>query len=176
MDMQLIKPSIEYKDSFYQGLAECKKEGNEQSWIYLHESNMHIAQQDFNQYVETLHSYEFTPHERFVRGVTFWGVINNEVVGRLGMRLELNEDLEKFGGHIGYITRPSFREQGIATKMLELALKTEYAKKLGKILLTCDVDNEASEKTILKNGGVFQDIIELEERCNKKRFWINLAP
>ena len=118
--------------------------------------------------------YEFNAPEFFVRGITFWAIMDNEVVGRIGLRLELNEELEKLGGHIGYIVRPSYRRKGIATKMLALALETDYAKDIGKLLLTCDVDNEASERTIVKNGGVFYDIVELESRANKKRFWIKL--
>jgi predicted acetyltransferase len=174
MNIKLVKPAVEYQNSFMQGLIECEKEGSEQSWIYLHESETYIAKQDFKSYVEKLIGYEFIPHEHFVRGVTFWAIMDNEVVGRLGLRLELNEGLEKFGGHIGYITRPSFRRRGIASKMLELCLQTQYAKNISKILLTCDLDNEISEKTIIKNGGQFFDIVELENRGNKKRFWINL--
>lgn len=173
-NLKLIKPSVVFKESFLKGLAECEKESTEQSWIYLGDRETYLAKRDFDQYVKTLIEYEFNPAENFVRGVTFWAILSGEVVGRLGFRLELNEDLEKFGGHIGYIVRPSSRKRGIASKMLSLALESEYAKKLGKILLTCDLDNEASEKTIIKNGGVFHDIVELDNRSNKKRFWIIL--
>lgn len=173
-NLKLVKPSISYKESFMQGLTECVSEKNEQSWIYLHESEINIVYNDFEAYVSKLRRYEFVPHENFVKGVTFWAILNGDVVGRLGLRLELTEDLKKFGGHIGYIVKPSFRRKGIASKMLDLALQTEYAKNIGKLLLTCDLDNEASEKTILKNGGVFHDVVELENRSDKKRFWISL--
>lgn len=156
------------------GLVECEQEGSAQSWIYLHESEVDIVYNDFEGYISKILGYEFIPHEKFVRGVTYWAILDGEVVGRIGIRLELTEDLKKFGGHIGYIVRPSFRRKGIASKMLNLALQTDYAKDIGKILLTCDLDNEASEKTIVKNGGIFYDVVELENRSNKKRFWINL--
>lgn len=174
MNLKLTKPSLLYKDSFMKGLEECELELNEQSWIYLPPKEVFLAKENFDLYVQKLIDYEFNPPGEFVRGVTFWAILDGEVVGRLGLRLELNEGLEKFGGHIGYIVRPSFRKKGIATKMLALALETQYAKDLGKILLTCDLDNEASEKTIVKNGGIFHDIVELENRSNKKRFWITL--
>ena len=47
------------------------------------------------------------------------------------------------------------------------------AEKLGvdKILVVCDADNIASEKTILANGGQLENIIELD-CCKMKRFWI----
>ncbi len=174
MNLRLDKPSLKYKESFLQGLDDCENERSAQSWIYLHESEVDIAKEDFKSYVEKLLSYEHTPHEHFVRGVTFWAIVNDEVVGRLGLRLELNEGLEKFGGHIGYIVRPKFRKRGIATKMLSQSLQTQYSRDLKRILLTCDIDNIASEKTIVKNGGEFYDIVELEGRKNKKRFWIKL--
>jgi predicted acetyltransferase len=172
--LKLVKPLTVFKGSFMEGLVECEKELSEQSWIYLHESETYLAKQNFETYVQKLKDYEFVASEHFVRGVTFWAIMDNEVVGRLGLRLELNEGLEKFGGHIGYIVRPTFRKKGIASRMLALALETDYAKNIGKILLTCDLDNEASEKTIVKNGGVFYDVVELENRSDKKRFWINL--
>jgi predicted acetyltransferase len=157
-----------------QGLAECEKEDSAQSWIYLHQSEVAIVHEDFDAYISKILGYEFVPHEHFVRGVTYWAILDGEVVGRLGIRLDLTEDLKKFGGHIGYIVRPSFRKKGVASKMLALALETDYSKKIGKVLLTCDLNNEASEKTIVKNGGVFHDVVELENRSDKKRFWINL--
>lgn len=174
MNLKLVKPNILQQKTFYAGLADCKQEGNDQSWIYLHESEVHLASEDFPAYVKKLLDYEFEPHPAFVRGVTFWAMLDGEMVGRLGIRLELTEDLKKFGGHIGYIVRPSFRRRGIASQMLELALKTEYAQNIKSILLTCDRDNLASEKTILKNGGEFLDIVELDNRNSKKRFWIHL--
>lgn len=174
MSLLLVKPLIKYKESFMEGLAECEKEDSGQSWIYLHESELDIVYKDFDAYITKILSYEFVPHKSFVRGITYWAILDGEVVGRLGIRLELTEDLKKFGGHIGYIVRPSFRRNGIASKMLNLALQTDYAKDIGKILLTCDLDNEASEKTIMKNGGVFYDVVELENRSDKKRFLINL--
>jgi predicted acetyltransferase len=173
-ELKLVKPNTSFKESYMKGLDVCEKEGLGQSWIYLHESEVDIVYKDFDAYISKILGYEFVPHERFVKGVTFWAILDGEIVGRLGIRLELTEDLKKFGGHIGYIVRPSFRRKGIASKMLALALETDYAKEIRKILLTCDLDNEASEKTIVKNGGVFYDVVELENRSDKKRFWINL--
>jgi predicted acetyltransferase len=38
---------------------------------------------------------------------------------------------------------------------------------LDRILVTCDDDNEASRRTIQRNGGVLEDI-----RQDKLRYWI----
>lgn len=47
------------------------------------------------------------------------------------------------------------------------------AKTLGitKLLITCDVKNEASEKTILANGGVYEKTIDVDGG-KMKRYWI----
>jgi predicted acetyltransferase len=37
------------------------------------------------------------------------------------------------------------------------------------VLVTCDVDNEASRRTIQANGGVQEDV-----RGDKRRFWIDV--
>ena len=174
MELKLVKPHYQYQETFMHGLKACQSASENQAWIYIHEDDLEMPHQDFQKYVDTLNEYEFNPHSRFVKGVTFWAIENDVMLGRLGFRLELNEDLEKFGGHIGYITHPDHRRKGVATQMLKLALETDYAKKIGKILVTCDEENEASEKTILKNGGVFFDIVQLENRPNKKRFWFTL--
>ena len=47
-----------------------------------------------------------------------------------------------------------------------------------KVLLTCDKTNEASRKTIIKNGGVLEseipDDVGLSESGIIQRYWINL--
>ena len=53
----------------------------------------------------------------------------------------------------------------------------KIAEKMGieKLLVTCDVNNKASEKTILANGGVYESTVyEPNEKEYLKRFWIEL--
>ena len=56
---------------------------------------------------------------------------------------------------------------------LENQLFCYSAKALGitKLLITCDVKNEASEKTILANGGVYEKTID-DDGGKMKRYWI----
>ena len=80
-----------------------------------------------------------------------------------------------YGGHIGYAVRPSERNRGMAAEMLKQGL--EISKKFGfeRILCVCDSDNYASEKVILKNGGIFEnELYDPEENVTVKRFWIEL--
>ena len=46
---------------------------------------------------------------------------------------------------------------------------------MDRLLCVCDDDNDASEKVILKNGGVFENALyDPEEQVTVKRFWISL--
>ncbi|SHM47857.1 GNAT family N-acetyltransferase [Gracilibacillus kekensis] len=111
--------------------------------------------------------------EGWVPDSTYWLINEQEqVLGVVNIRHQLTDYLMNIGGHIGYGIRPSQRQKGYATQLLRLSI--EEASKLGikKILVTCDKNNIASWKTILKNNGVeYKDFIE-ENGNVVKRFWI----
>ena len=70
--------------------------------------------------------------------------------------------------------RPSERGKGYAKEMLRLNIQNAKALGIEKLLVTCDADNIASEKTILGNGGVFESTIQVEG-TEMKRYWITVA-
>ena len=80
---------------------------------------------------------------------------DNIIIGTIQIRHVLTKELRDDSGNIGYGVIPSERRKGYATQMLNLAL--EFCKDLGldKVLIDCDETNIASEKTIIKCGGVF---------------------
>jgi predicted acetyltransferase len=102
----------------------------------------------------------------------------NEVVGRVSIRHELDANLSKVGGHIGYGVTPSHRKKGYATLILSETLR--YIKKnllhLTEVLLTCDDDNLGSIKTIEKNGGRFIDKFHSSELKTSKRRYKIIMP
>jgi len=63
---------------------------------------------------------------------------------------------------------------GVASEMLRQLLETARAKSIRRLLITCDEDNVASERTIVKNGGAFESIVRNGDKPKKKRFWIDL--
>lgn len=97
------------------------------------------------------------------------------LIGMFSLKFELAKYLLNYGGHIGYATRPSERNRGLATQMLKQGL--DLAKWFGfeHILCICNNYNYASEKVILKNGGIFEnELYDPDEEVTVKRFWIHL--
>ncbi|MGT2951120.1 GNAT family N-acetyltransferase [Streptococcus cuniculi] len=90
-------------------------------------------------------------------------------LGFVNLRLRLNEHLLNHGGHLGYSIRPSERGKGYAKEQLRLGLLEAKRKNISRVLLTCHVDNEASRRTILSQGG------QLENQVGEtERYWIDL--
>ena len=102
-------------------------------------------------------------------------VSDGRIVGMLQVRRELNDFLLHFGGHIGYSVRPDERRKGYASWMLSHAL--DYCRALGlpRVLITCLDTNEASRRTILRAGGVYESTEhEPDTDENLERYWITL--
>ena len=97
------------------------------------------------------------------------------VAGVIQIRQRLNDFLEKYGGHIGYCVRPSARQKGHATRMLSLTLRECARLGIDDVLVCCLVENEASRRTILRNGGVYESTV-FEPRGGEwiERYWIHL--
>jgi len=59
--------------------------------------------------------------------------------------------------------------------MLKDALKYCKEINLEKVLITCLDTNVGSRKTILRNGGVYENtVFEPNEQVNLERYWITL--
>ena len=100
---------------------------------------------------------------------------DNKLVGMIQLRHHINHDyLSVFGGHIGDCIHPDERNKGYAAEQIKLCLEKAKEKNIDKVLLTCVEDNTASEKSILKAGGVFDGIVTKDDGTNFKRFWIYL--
>ena len=175
--LRLVPPSVALRESFLDGLRTIPDGPERYSWVYLGDAaDLSIPENDFAGYVDTLLRFARVPPPHFVRGVTYWAVADGRMVGRIGVRLELNDFLARLGGHIGYYVHPACRRRGFATEMLRQALETPHARVIGRLLLTCDETNTASERTILRNGGVLESLAETGDgKPRKKRFWIDVT-
>lgn len=128
-------------------------------------------------YNETMEHPETVPKDKvpatqFVLTDTDTG----RIYGMLQVRHDLNEYLRNFAGHIGYSVRPTERRKGYAKKMLKQALKI-CRDELGmtRVMVSCLVENEASRRTILACGGVFEEkVYEHIENVWLEKYWITL--
>ena len=100
---------------------------------------------------------------------------DNKIIGTLNLRWNLNEELKMYAGHIGYGIRPTERRKGYNKINLYLGLLAARKIGLDKVMLSCDVNNPGSEKTIQALGGVL-------DRCQMYKdnktllhiYWINV--
>lgn len=88
--------------------------------------------------------------------------VDGEMIGRLSIRHELCERLERGGGHVGFGVLPTHRRRGCATQVRRRSLAILAAEGLAIVLVTCDEDNMASANTIERCGGELVDCVEVD--------------
>lgn len=170
--IDLVRPTLDLENEYLDLYNEWKESGeNMVPWVISKNPSDFQAMVDFLQENE---KGENLP-EGWVPDSTYWLVNDkNKILGAVNIRHALNEKLLNSGGHIGYGIRPSERRKGYATQILALALEKTRSMGIDRVLVVCDAVNIASERTIVKNGGV-EDISYTEEDGNVvKRFWIEL--
>ena len=153
--IKLVEPSKKYMKSYIEAFEEYK--------------NHNVLSYGFSDATMTdiFEKFDNYKNERNLKsgrvGAHFFWLVDDEkdhFIGEISIRHNLNEVLEKYGGHIGYGIRFSEWNKGFGTLMLELSLVE--AKKIGlcEILITCDDGNIGSARVIEKNGFTFCDKIE----------------
>jgi predicted acetyltransferase len=168
---ELVLPAITWRESFLEALSEYHADG-----MYLHR-DIDAIDADFAGFLRSIHASVdpvFTP-PGMVPQTHYWLVDGLAYVGRLSLRHGLNDSLRRTGGHIGYDIRPSKRRMGYGHRMLPLGLEEARKRGLTHVLLTSSEQNVVSRRIIEANGGVLQDVIEVEgEPAPICRYWITL--
>lgn len=155
-----ILPTIKYKNKALQ----FKKEFFDNNENVINGSELLDKMESYEEWLQSvINNAEIkTVNPEWVLTDTFFAVdANDEIVGIIDLRHELNEFLQDFGNS-GYSVRLSERRKGYATEMLRLIIAV--AKKAGfdSLQLSVERSNEPSVKTIKKNGGVYERSFEFE--------------
>lgn len=118
-----------------------------------------------------------TVHGDWVEADTFFVVRQSDgrLIGMVDIRHTLSTPfLSEVGGHIGYGVRPTERRKGYACAILGLALDHARALGLDRVMLSCYGDNEGSQRTILKQGGVKEREFAYADGKTVEVYWIRL--
>ena len=116
-----VKPSkeyeqeaLEYINEFYEYNSDINGTGGLQRYLDNYDGWLEKLEEDRTR----------IPNEEKVPAETYFLVRENDnkIVGMINIRLTLNENLKKFGGHIGYSIRPTERKKGYNKVNLYLGL------------------------------------------------------
>ena len=181
----LAKPQLLYQKAFIEAVAELQATQHDRYYVEKSLDLTKLAKKRFFQaYLKDIQEQEAgidLPVGRVPQTI-YWlmkKLGDGQVIwlGRVAIRHQLNDNLRKIGGHIGYVIRPSARRQGYGSQLLALALEKicqgQPSLDTDQALLTCDENNLGSKKIIEKNGGIFSGYSEQEAPLPRKLlYWV----
>ena len=169
MNIRLVKLTKEYKDHLEEMMQEWTGVG-EKIVPYAIRKNDY---RNFDYYLDNLEITKETDGKVPDTTLFCLDMDRNIFVGAVNIRHYLTKEMLVNAGHIGDGVRPTERRKGYATAMIGLALKE--AKKLGisRVLMVCDKTNIGSAKSIINNGGILENEVEVNGVV-EQRYWIDL--
>ena len=165
----LAYPGWKHYTSFLAAMREFHADGHYLNWP-IPETKQCFA--DLLRFLDLAYT---RPVTGYVPEQTYWLVADEEVCGVLHFRHPLNAALLQFGGHVGYTIRPSRRQRGYGSLILQLGLMKIWQSEpdLQRVLLTCYENNPASQRIIERNSGRWEKTLQLPTHPSPTRYyWI----
>ena len=175
-EIKLLKPTMEYADDIMQFRQEIIEANDPDAFAGCGNLDECKTAQEWIDWIAVRENPETCPKGR-VSSNMFIAVriSDNKIVGVIDLRHHLgNPVLREWGGHFGYIVRPSERRKGYAKEMVRQNLINCKELGLHKVMITCNRHNFASERTILANDGVFEKEVLVDGEYTK-RFWVTIT-
>lgn len=170
---KLVKPSADYKESFLEALKEYQAEGR---YTFLDADEL---KSDFQGFITKLNDGKRNLHKPYADWVepvpetVLWFVKDDQYIGTLNIRHRLNWHLEKWGGHINFVIRPSYRGKGYGKKMLQKGIPFICYLGIDKALITLDPADKSGINIVEHCGGVFDnEMPETEKFPARLRYWL----
>ncbi|WP_310602009.1 GNAT family N-acetyltransferase [Anaerosporobacter sp.] len=174
-DIILIKPTMEYAEDILKFRQEILDSNDHDCFAGCNNLRECSSAEEWIKTADIMENEETCPKDRVLSNVYIAvRLSDNKIVGIIDLRHHINHPiLSVWGGHIGYSVRPTERKKGYAKEMLRLNLHNCKKYGISKVMITCDCDNIASEKTILANGGIYEKDVCVDNSVIK-RYWISL--
>ncbi len=171
---KLIRPCVDYKDSYIEALREYHQEER-----YLYQ-DIGVLDRDFDGFVKDLACEKGYPHQPYQDWVEpmpetiVWMVKDDTYIGTVNIRHRLNWHLEKWGGHVHFIVRPTMRGKGYGRKILHKAMPIINYIGIDNALLTICPNNQWAINIAEQCGAVFEDETQATDKFPAvKRYWLN---
>lgn len=160
MSIRLARPTIDMKEC----ALNYRQEHFDNNEMIINGSELFDKTNSYEDWLKSItdNANAKTVNPNWVVTDTFFAVDENErIIGIIDLRRELNDFLKDFGNS-GYSVRPSERSKGYATEMLRQLLNVAKEIGLQKLQLSVERNNQASIKTIIRNGGIYERSFEFE--------------
>lgn len=173
---KLVKPAVEHKEGYLEALAEFHAEGR---YTFLNPEHVSANFEDFIDKINAGKKHLHKPYEDWVEPVpetVLWFVKDGDFLGTFNIRHRLNWHLEKWGGHINFVIRPSMRGKGFGKKILQKGMP--YVSYLGidKALITVAPENKSGARIVEHCGGVFEDETPQTDKFPaRRRYWLDCS-
>ena len=174
-EILLIKPTIKYADDILKFRQEVLDGNDTDSFAGCYNLEECLSAMEWIDTINMMEDDATCPNAMVPSDIYIAvRISDNKIVGVIDFRHHINHPiLSVWGGHIGYSVRPNERKKGYAKEMLRQNLRNCKSYGLDKVMITCDINNIASEKTIIANGGIFEKEICVDDTV-LKRYWIKL--